>query len=618
MDETEILPVVQFIKALAPFDRLSEADLLQTCQSLTVGYYSKSLGELLLDHDNLQLYIVRTGAFEVKGSQGELIDRLGEGDYFGFPSLLSGDEISNQVIILEDSLVYHLSASTFDSLRQRYKEFDQFFNRAYAKRMRQLSSFGAVANEALASTSHIHHLMSPQPVSININEPIQRAAQIMQQHNVSSILVIDNQKLSGIITDKDLRNRVLAQGIDVELPVHKVMTGQPMTISADTLVFDAMLAMSEKDIHHLAVVNDGIPIGVLTSSDILRAQSSEPQLLINQLNRQTTVAGLIQVSHQIPQLFQHLVHADHRAHDVGRILTSVTDVLTRRLIEINQQLLGAAPIAFCWLAFGSQARQDQMGCSDQDNGLLLACEPNEAEAAYFANLTKAVCKGLNECGYVFCPGNIMAQNPKWRLSLEKWQQCFHSWVKAPEPLALMHASIFFDMRCIYGPQTLFSQLQQHVLTATKNNDIFLAAMTNNALTESTPLGFFRKFVVERDGSEVKGIDLKHKGSALVNDIARIYALSVGLEEVNTAKRIQALIETKILNPKDGSNLADAHEFIAHLRLSNQGYQAQHGVSMSNFLIPQHLSSLIRHQLRAAFHVVHDAQSGLKLQFTRSF
>jgi CBS domain-containing protein len=182
----------------------------------------------------------------------------------------------------------------------------------------------------------------------------------------------------------------------------------------------------------------------------------------------------------------------------------------------------------------------------------------------------------------------------------------------------MHASIFFDMRPVFGPLSLFSELQDDVLAATQNNDIFLAGMAGNSLTESPPLGFFRKFVLERDGSEVKGMDLKHKGSALINDIARVYALSAGIKEVNTAKRIRALMDANIINRKDALNLADAHEFIAHMRLANQGYQATNNLPVNNYLKPQHLSSLMRHQLRDAFKVVHDAQAGIKLKFMRSF
>ncbi|WP_394133283.1 DUF294 nucleotidyltransferase-like domain-containing protein [Shewanella maritima] len=615
MDESEIQPIVQFLQSLVPFDELTEQDLRKVSQSLSVGYYSKASQYVPLLADNLQLYIVRTGAFEVRDAQGELIDRLGEGDFFGFPSLLSGEEVSNRVAILEDSLVYHLPADLFDDLRASYRAFDRFFNRAYAKRMRHQARFSA---KDLTTTSRINTLMSANPVTIDYKLSVQDAAKLMQSHRVSSVLVTDNNKLIGILTDKDLRNRVVALGHASDLAIHQAMTREPITVSSTTLIFEAMLAMSEHNIHHLPVVDGDQAVGMITSTDIVRSQSSQPLLLIGEINRQHSVESLIHVSKQIPLLLQNLISADARAEEIGRVLTSVTDALTKRLIELNQTLLGKAPMAFCWLAFGSQGRQDQVACSDQDNGLLLAHEPDEYAKAYFDKLAKAVCYGLNECGYIYCPGNIMAQNPQWMMSLSKWQQCFQKWVNTPEPKALMHASIFFDMRAVYGPQTLFDELQTQVLASTKDNDIFLAGMTGNALTESPPLGFFRKFVLERDGSEVKGMDLKHKGSALINDIARVYALSAGIKEVNTAKRIRILMEQNIIHRKDALNLADAHEFIAHMRLSNQGYQATNNLLVSNYLKPQHMSSLLRHQLRDAFKVVHDAQSGLKLKFMRSF
>ncbi|MDO6678136.1 DUF294 nucleotidyltransferase-like domain-containing protein [Shewanella sp. 4_MG-2023] len=614
-DASELQPIVQFIKELVPFDSLSETNLTRCCKQITIGYYSKASAVVPLDASHPQLYIVRSGAFEVRDNQGELLDRLGEGDYFGFPSLLSGEKVSNQVQILEDSLVYHLDPETFDFLRSESRSFDRFFNRAFARRMRHQARFKA---KDLTTTNRINSLMSADPLIINCNASVSEAAKKMRLARVSSVLVMDNQQLIGILTDRDLRNRVLAEGFDGNLPVHQAMTPNPTKLEANALVFEAMLLMSEHGIHHLPIMEQENVVGILTSTDILRGQSSQPLLLIGEIERQTNIHSLINVSKQIPVLLQNLISADARAEEVGRVLTSVTDALTRRLIILNQQILGEAPMAFCWLAFGSQGRQDQAACSDQDNGILLAHEPDEHAKGYFDALTHAVCKGLDQCGYIYCPGDIMAQNPKWRLSLSQWQQHFEKWVLSPEPKALMHASIFFDMRSVYGPQNLFDQLQQHVLSNTKDNDIFLAGMAGNSLVETPPLGFFRKFVLERDGSEVKGMDLKHKGVALINDIARVYALSAGITEVNTPKRIRALMEANIINRKDALNLADALEFIAHMRLSNQGQQHTQQQEVTNYLKPQQMSSLLRHQLRDAFKVVHDAQSGLRMKFMRSY
>ncbi|RBW47841.1 cyclic nucleotide-binding protein [Psychromonas sp. B3M02] len=614
MDNSELQPIFDFMRKLAPFDMLHEQTIKQCCKALTIVYYSKSQKLVHVDTNEAQLYIVRSGAFEVSTQQGELIDRIGEGQFFGFSGMLSGEKVVNQVHILEDGLVYHLPAKIFDQLRADCYQFDRFFNRAFAKRLRDQGSL----NRSAINTARITNIMSKQLTTISPKASIHEAALLMANHRLSSLVVEENGQLCGILTDRDLRNRVLAKGLDGNTLVTTAMTKDPATIETDSLIFEAMLKMSENNIHHLPVMSENQPIAMITSTDLIRSQSSQPLLLIGQIQRQPDLESLIQVSQKIPDLLYNLISSDAKASEIGRILTSVTDALTRRLISLKQQDIGPEPMRFCWLSFGSQGRQDQMAGSDQDNALILEKETNEQEAKYFKQLSEYVCSALNECGFPFCPGNIMAQNPEWQLSLQQWLQQFSQWIKTPDPTALLHASIFFDMRPICGDIRLFEQLQKSVLSRTCNNDIFIAAMSQNALQSTPPLGFFRSFVLERDGSEVKGIDLKHKGNALINDIVRVYALSAGIEEVNTNKRIQSLIKQSAIDKELAMNLLDAWEFIAHKRLINQGHQFDHAQTVSNYILPDSLSSLVRHQLKDAFKVIYEAQSTIKLKFLRQF
>ncbi|GLS89605.1 cyclic nucleotide-binding protein [Psychromonas marina] len=614
MDSTELQPISNFIKTLPPFDQLSEQLIEQCCQALTVVYYSKEERLVHVDTNEPQLYIVRSGAFEVTTEKGELIDRIGDGQYFGFSGMLSGEKIVNKVHILDDGLIYQLPLESFNKLRAASRTFDRFFNQAFAKRLRHQ---GELKSNNI-STSRISSLISENMISLSRDATIQQAAILMSEKRVSSLIIIDNEQLAGILTDRDLRNRVLAKGLDGKTLIEEVMTKSPTTAPKDALIFEAMLLMSEKNIHHLPIIENNKPVSMLTSTDIMRSQSSQPLLLIGQIDRQTSVEDLIKVSNQLPSLLQNLISSEAKAQEIGRILTLVTDALTRRLIFIAQQQLGEAPMKFCWLAFGSQARQDQAAGADQDNALLLEKEGDSESEHYFKQLAELVCSGLDQCGFPYCPGNIMAQNPKLCCSLKQWQQQFTDWINAPQPAALLNATIFFDMRSIYGENNLFEKLQNSVLKQTKNNDIFLAALTQNATQQVAPLGFFKNFVVERDGSEVKGIDLKHKGLALINDIARIYALANGIKTVNTRQRLSALIGHQGINPEDINNLLDAAEFIAHKRLVNQGEQYEQGIPLSNYLKPSNLTSLAQHHLKDAFKVLHDSQTGIKLKFLRHF
>jgi len=614
MDTTELQPISNFIKTLPPFDQLSEQLITQCSQSLSIVYYSKNEQFVHVDSNEAQLYIVRSGAFEVTTDKGELIDRIGDGQYFGFSGMLSGEKVVNKVHILEDGLIYQLPLKNFNHLRSSSQQFDHFFNQAFAKRLRHQ---GELKSNKI-STSRISSLISEKLISLDSESTIQQAAILMSEKRVSSLIIIDNHNLSGILTDRDLRNRVLSKGLTGETLISKVMTKNPITVPKNALVFEAMLLMSEKNIHHLPVVENKRPISMLTSTDIMRSQSSQPLLLIGQIDRQNSIESLVLVSKQLPSLLQNLISSDAKGQEIGRILTLVTDALTRRLIYIALQQLGNAPMKFCWLAFGSQARQDQAAGADQDNALLLEHETDTHSEEYFKQLATLVCDGLNQCGFPYCPGNIMATNPKWNCSLTQWKNYFTQWVSKPQPKALLNATIFFDMRSIYGEQTLFNELQNSVLAQTQNNDIFLAALTQNATQQVAPLGFFKNFVLERDGSEVKGIDLKHKGLALINDIARIYALANGIKSVNSKQRLTELIDNQGMNKQDIENLIDAAEFIAHKRLVNQGIQYEKNVPRSNYLLPSHLSSLARHHLKDAFKVVHDSQTGIKLKFLRQF
>lgn len=612
MDNSELQPIVDFIQTLPPFDSLPAPTISQCSQELSIVYYGKQQKTVPVDSNPAQLYIVRSGAFEVTTKEGELIDRVAEGQFFGFSGILSGEKVVNQVQILEDGLVYHLSAKIFNTLRASNQTFDRFFNRAFAKRLRNQ---GAITNPDI-KTVRISQIMSHDITTIEPDKNIHQAAILMSEKRLSSLVVVKKGKLCGILTDRDLRNRVLAKGLDGKTTISEVMTKNPITIEVHSLAFEAMLKMSETNIHHLPVIENNQPVAIITSTDLIRSQSSQPLLLVGEIERQTEIQGLIEVSKKIPTLLHNLIISDAKATEIGQILTSITDSLTKRLITLTQLKLGPAPMQFCWLAFGSQARQDQMAGSDQDNALLLERPPIEQEAIYFQQLSESVCSALDACGFMFCPGNIMAQNSQWQLSLTQWIKQFSDWIETPSPQALLNATIFFDMRAIFGEITLFNHLQKSILTLTKNNDIFIAALTQNALQSSPPLGFFRNFALERDGSEVKGIDLKHKGNVLINDMVRVYSLAFGVEEVNTNKRIQKLMDKSVIDSDLAFNLLDAWEFIAHKRLVNQGQQFKQGKTVSNYILPDNLSALVRHQLKDTFKVIHEAQSSLRHKFLR--
>jgi CBS domain-containing protein len=292
----------------------------------------------------------------------------------------------------------------------------------------------------------------------------------------------------------------------------------------------------------------------------------------------------------------------------------ITDAITCRLLKLAEQTLGEPPVPYVWLAGGSQGRHEQTSHSDQDNALFIDDRVESGDDEYFAALSKYVSDGLNACGYVYCPGNAMATNPEWRQPVSVWNKYFENWIKRPDKRALMLASIFFDLRPIYGESALYESVQTDMLSMASNDQIFIAHMVSNALSHRPPIGFFRNFVLIHDKEHANTLDVKHRGIVPIVDIARVYALSGGIVAINTTERLQAACETGAMSQEMSQNLIDALEYISTLRNQHQVERIRHGQAADNFLDPESLSGLERSHLKDSFAIIKSMQEVLEHRY----
>jgi len=273
-----------------------------------------------------------------------------------------------------------------------------------------------------------------------------------------------------------------------------------------------------------------------------------------------------------------------------------------------EESLGPPPVPYLWLACGSQGRREQTGVSDQDNCLILSDDVSDSDMPYFSQLAKLVTDGLNTCGYVYCPGDMMATNPRWCQPVRVWRDYFQNWIAKPNPEAQMLASVMFDLRPIGGDESLFEGLQQDTLEAASRNSIFTAHMVSNSLKHAPPLGLLRGLATIRSGEHRNTLDLKHNGVVPIVDLGRIYALTGRLTAVNTRARIEAGIAAGAVSAADGADLLDAYDVIATARLEHQAAQIKAGAAPDNYLSPADLSDFERSHLRDAFVVVKTMQA----------
>jgi len=597
---------VEFLHTVLPFNTLPADDLQALANKLEVAYYPQ--GKVIFSSSPPPgLAIIRKGAVRLVDAEHKFLDKRSEGELFGHNIYHHGEHRDYVAEAEEDCLVWYLSQADFEALAARQPPIGEFFSSHLKKRVN-------VAAQVQRSVTQLRDLLKRAPVLIDSKASIREATRLMSQENVSSVLVMSDGLLCGIVTDKDLRQRVLAVDLDPNSAIEEVMTSNPRTLAADADVDAALLLMMRQNYHHLPILDGDRPLGLVTAGDILRAQSEHPLRLVRDIYKKKSVDELVLLSRRLPSLFVRLVNLGRDVEQIGRMVTHITDAFTVRLLQLAEAEYGPPPMSYAWVVFGSQAREEQTAKTDQDNGIILERRATESEAPYFAKLADFVCGGLDQLGYEFCPGEIMALNVKWRVSLAKWKRHFDRWIDVPEPKSVMHSSIFFDMRCVRGNQELVDELLEYAVGRAKRNRIFRRFMAANVMTHRPPIGFFRRFVQEDDGSHTEGLNLKHRGIVPITDLVRMRALETGIVAANTFRRLEAVVAATGMNENDASSLRDALILINRIRLNYQAEQMAAGEQPGNFVPTEELSPLMRRNLKAAFMLVLEAQNALSARY----
>ncbi len=591
----------RFLTARAPFDLLSASQLDTLLDALEPQKYRQQERIIKAGEAIAGLYIVASGVVKTCTVDGTRISLHHRGDMFPGLSVLDARVASHDAICVEAATLYVLALEPFFTLVEAVDDFRAFFDRRATRK----SPSVPVSDDMV--TMSVVDLMTRNPVAVAPDMRVKEAAQCMHNKSISSVLVCDQSKLVGILTTADL-TRLLAKGQTGDNLVQEAMTSAPHTLGGKARGMDAFLLMLDKDLGHLPIVENGQAIGIVTRSSLLRQRQASPLFLINEIARGTTTQGLAQIVERTPQLLSRLVGSSAEPHVIARLITDVTDALTRRLIALAEATLGPAPVAYAWLACGSQGRQEQTGVSDQDNCLLLHDDATAEHDAYFSRLARFVCDGLNACGFYYCPGDMMAIVDKWRQPLRVWRDYFSRWIHTPDPMAQMLASVMFDLRPIAGDVSLFAGLHEETLAAAQKNSIFIAHMVANSLKHHPPLGLFRGFALIRSGEHKNTVDLKLNGVIPVTDLSRLYALMGKLTPVNTRERLVAARDKGVISGAGAHDLIDAYDFIAETRLRHQARQIRAATAPDNFMAPATLSELERNHLRDAFAVVKTMQS----------
>ncbi|MCA1779913.1 MAG: DUF294 nucleotidyltransferase-like domain-containing protein, partial [Xanthomonadaceae bacterium] len=579
-------------------------------------------------------HYLRSGSIEIFRRNGELYNRLGEGEIFGQLGLMTGQRTRFSVRALEDSLIYFIPAASFRLLFEQVEAFADFVEVEDRTRMRQASSVQSSASEFM--TTRVGKLVTREPVMVSESTSLREAARRMADEMVSSLVITADPNTSGgsgavangsadrpdppiamlgIVTNSDLVRRAVAAGLSHETPVRDIMSSELISVQKDDFLFEALLVMLRRNIHHLPVLHRLQPVGVIDLADVVGHETKSSLFVVRNIFLQNSVDDLKLLSQAVSASFVRMVNEDANSHMIGSAISAMGRSFKQRLLELAEEKLGPAPVPYCFLALGSMARDEQFIYTDQDNALVLHDDFDaKKHDRYFLDLATFVCDGLAELGYRYCTGGIMATNPRWRQPLAIWKKTFLDWIERPKAEALLHSSVFFDLDGAAGEQRFADELKAWIAEKASQAPRFLGCLSRNALNRTPPLGFFKDFVLEKGGRYENSLNLKRRGSGPLGDVIRVHALASGSRAQNSFRRLEDIAAAGFLTSGMAADLRDALEFISIVRARHQAYDIEAGREPNNNIDPETLSNLERRSLKDAFRVLSNAQKFLKFRY----
>lgn len=587
-----------FLRAHPPFDTLEAAGLRAVGESLEVVYLPRGTSVLHKDGTpSTHLFVIRKGSVSLM-RDGQVVQLLEEGDCFGFPSLIARAAPTADVVAAEDTLCYRLPGKVFDALMAD-RGFADFFLADLSQRVR---SAAAARPPALASdlATPLARVARRPALLATEGESVRDAACRMTEAAVSSLVIVDPAGAAlGIVTDKDLRARVVAAGLDAATPLARVMTRGVRTLPSTATLFDALVFMLERDLKHVPVEEEGRVAGMVTSGDLVRLRTHDPLKLLHALQRGVPPG----YGRELTAMIDALAAGGLDAPGIARVVSRLNDALVGQLIRRARDELGRPPCEFAWIVFGSEGRMEQLLSTDQDNALVYETASEEA-AVYFARLAEHVVGGLIEAGFPPCPGGYMAT--RWTRSLAELEGLFAGWLARADGKALLEAASFFDFRAVAGELRLDAL---HELVRSARGSMFVQRLAGEALRWRPPLGLFRQI-----RAEAGGVDLKAGGIYPVVSLARVLALDEGSDARPTLDRLAAAAAAGTLSQEGAATLGEAFRFLLGLRLRAQLAALRAGRAPSNSVDPKALAPLERRYLKDTFQAIAHVQSAVAYRY----
>ncbi|MCP9200777.1 DUF294 nucleotidyltransferase-like domain-containing protein [Gramella sp. GC03-9] len=638
MTNSIAIRIADFLGKYPPFSLLDDVQLNSIAQEVRVSYFEQGKAIFLKDEKVHDLfYIVHKGAVDLQkvkeNGEPETIDKCDEGDVFGLRPLFAKENYQINAITDEESIVYAIPIEHFKPLATSNANVGNFLIESFASNTRNPYSSehrGKLFDDQDEISFKQEALFDLQPVAVvkkmitvSKDTSLKKAATLMSKKRVGSVIVVEDKKPVGIVTDVDFREYVGTGIFGIETPVEKVMTSPVICYSKGITLAQAQLTMMKHKINHICITKDGTPNtkvkGIVSEHDIMVSQGNNPSVLMKAINRASSTPKLNRIQSKVLYLLEGYMKNNIPVTHVSKIIFELNDATIKRtIVRCIDKMDAPPPCNFAWMSLGSQGRKEQLLHTDQDNAIVFEDVPEdklEETRAYFLKLAKRVTKRLNIIGFEFCPAEMMARNPKYCLSLSEWKQQFTTWITSSGMDDILLCQIFFDFDITYGDVKLTNAISDHIFKTLKENKLFLNRLAVQALRNPSPLGFFRQFLVEEGGEKKDLFDIKKRGIMPLTDAARLLILEHRVKNIsNTAERFEKLAQLEPNNKELYLACAYSSKVLLKFR-TRQGLKYK---SNGRFINLEDLSKEDKVKLKRCFKTIKEVQELIKIRFETAY
>jgi CBS domain-containing protein len=618
--------------AHAPFDRMEPSHLLWMLEHMRLAYYAQ--GETIVSPETEAVenfLVIKQGMVQAEQNVADAFEEdswleLVEGECFPLGALLAHRPVASYYRASKDTFCYELPVADFHTLLGLSAPFRDFCTRRIANLLEHSkqviqAQYTQSSAEQQSLTSPLSSIIRGAPITCSPNTSVRQVLSQMHESRIGSMVAVDESgRPLGILTLPDVLVRIALPQIDMSQPVINVMTTELTYLPPQALAYEAALAMAKQGFRHVLVVENERLVGLVSEKDLFALQRVGLRQIGSTIRHAQHLEDLQQSAADIRSMAHNMMAQGVAAEQLTQFISTFNDLLTVRVVELEFAASGLSNSQLvehlCWMALGSEGRLEQTLNTDQDNALLFKV-PEGMTADQVRERLLPIAKRINDtlalCGFPLCRGLVMASNPHWCLSLEEWKNTFSDWITNGTPEALLHASIFFDFREVYGKQALAEELRQWLLRVASDNSRFLHQMAENAMSIRPPLGMVRDFVVGKEHT----LDLKLNGITPFVDAARIFSLTAGVNHTSTIHRLRASAAKLKIHPSEVEAWIDSFLFIQVLRMRHHDEAKEQGLSdneLDNLVDPEQLNELDRRILKEAFRQARKLQMRLELEY----